>query len=91
MLDFELPMYDEDFLEAERLAQPQRLISSLLQGFSYDEQLIPAFSAICGESIEFEANAVVLLYNYRARVVASESWPAGEVRLRFMGVAEYRA
>lgn len=88
MKDFNIPSYDEDFLEAEFLENPVAAIAQLLQGFSYDDQLIPRFTAICGNETDFKASAVVLLYNYKAQI-SGKRMSAGPVQLTFMGVTQY--
>lgn len=90
MRDFDIPSYDENFREAEFLEEPSRRIRSLLHGFSYDQRIVANFEAICGEAVDFDVNAVVLLYNYYLanpnRAVAG----SGVVRLRYMGVTKYK-
>lgn len=90
MRAFSIPRYDEDFCEAERLQQPERRIRSLLQGFSYDEVITPSFARICGELVSFDANVVILLYNYRVRNPSVANVDSSYIRLQLMGVAEYR-
>ncbi|MEW6305039.1 MAG: immunity 22 family protein [Verrucomicrobiota bacterium] len=89
MRDFGIPSYDEDFREAERLGCLERSIRALLRGFSYDAQIIEKFAAICGEQIAFDANAVVLLYNFRIENPQVISAGTDAVQLRYMGVTDY--
>ena len=91
MRDFDIPSYDEDFREAERLEQPERQIRSLLEGFSYDEIIAERVAEICGDTVDFDANAVVLLYNYRVQNAHNTTAESGDIRLRLMGVIEYRS
>ncbi len=90
MRDFNIPSYDEDFREAEHLTQPGRRIHALLEGFSYEEVIAERFAHICGDAVDFDANTVILLYNYRVQhplVAVAES---KEIRLQLMGAVEYR-
>jgi hypothetical protein len=91
MRDFSIPSYDEDFREAELLSKPQRSLEALLRGFSYDSQLVEKFRAICGETINFDANAVVLLYNFRTEQPRVGRVQAEDVELQWIGTTEYVA
>lgn len=61
---FAVTHFDEDFREAS-LVGPSKQISILLDGCSYCGEIIPKFEATVGPELGFEANAVILLYNFR--------------------------
>ena len=89
MRDFDIEWWDEDFQEVVFLDGKEREVKEILRGFSYDDQLIPAFEGQVGPTLAFPVNAVVLLYNYdngSPLVTASK----GDVALCFVGVTEYR-
>lgn len=88
MQDFSIPSYDENFREAERLSEPQRNLEALLRGFSYDSQLIEKFRAICGETINYDANAVVLLYNFHVKRPQVVRFEGEDVELQWMGTTK---
>ena len=87
MLDFSLDRWDEDFREAGVLERPSSVIKDILRGCSYEGQIVPQFERLCGETIGFDANAVVLLYDYCYSGYIREA--TGPFRLRFMGIALY--
>ncbi|MFS0839055.1 immunity 22 family protein [Paenibacillus sp. 1P03SA] len=87
--DFGIGWFDEDFFEAYLVEDETSSPADLLEGCSYDEQIIPAFEAL-GLPEENDWNTVVLLYDfvyplrYRGKSAAS-----GTNRLVFAGMAEY--
>lgn len=88
MNDFGLTSWDEDFREAATLEEDIRTIAEILEGFSYDDQLIPQFEKKIGEKVEYAVNAAVLLYNFKADPKQTEV-NTEEVQLRFVGIANY--
>jgi hypothetical protein len=84
--DFGTGLYDDDFVEADMSGKPTRSLSNLLRGCSYDSIIISKFVKLCGESLPEEANAFVLLYNFRYNGSLGPAASAGgPVKLRYMG------
>jgi hypothetical protein len=63
--DFNIDYYNEDFREVEYYDEPSNDLRVLLEGFSYDEEIIPKFIELCGERLNQEANSVILLYDFQ--------------------------
>ncbi|MED0714267.1 immunity 22 family protein [Aeribacillus composti] len=57
--------YNEDFRKVEFYDEPSNDLRVLLEGFSYDEEIIPKFIEFCGDRLNQEANSVLLLYNFQ--------------------------
>jgi hypothetical protein len=63
--DFEIADFDEDYREAGILDEPKHKVEDLLQGCSYDEEVITLFKEIIDPSLKLgQFNTVILLYNY---------------------------
>ncbi|PZD93019.1 hypothetical protein DNH61_24845 [Paenibacillus sambharensis] len=86
---FEIRRYDDAVREAEYYEEASNDLSQLLEGFSYDEEIIPKFIAIEQEGLPNESNAVVLLYNFQYAGAVSESTILSNY-LRFVGAVKYR-
>ncbi len=56
--------HDQDFREVEFLGEKQKSLKVLLEGCSYDDQIIPNFIEIIDGAENIEGNTVVLLYDY---------------------------
>ena len=83
--DFGTGRYDHDFMDTA-VEKPTRSLSALLRGCSYDSIVIPKFVAMCGDLLPEEANAFVLLYNFKHNgSLGCGGDPRGAVRLRHMG------
>lgn len=63
--DFNISRYDNDFSEVEFLDDLSNNVYELIEGFSYDDIIIPYFKNILGEDLESSYNAVILLYNFK--------------------------
>lgn len=64
-VDFEIADFDEDYREAGILDEPKCKVDDLLQGCSYEEEVIPLFKKLIDPSLSLEQfNTVILLYNY---------------------------
>ncbi len=83
--DFGTGRYDHDFMDIA-IEKPTRSLSDLLRGCSYDSIVIPRFVTLCGDLLSEEANAFVLLYNFRHNGRPGPGARArGPVKLRYMG------
>ncbi|OCA83188.1 hypothetical protein A8F94_18915 [Bacillus sp. FJAT-27225] len=80
--DFFIDYYDEDFREAKFFEKPPESLEEALNGFSYDEVIVPAFE---GKYKGF-LNTAVLLYNfyYEERAEGKKS------PLLFVGTIRYK-
>lgn len=65
---FGIEFYDEDFREAENVGSCSPLIECLLAGFSYEDIIVPKFSAMIGVLVK-GFNTVILLYNFKLLVL----------------------
>mgnify|MGYP003299382018 CR=1 FL=1 len=64
--DFEIDLdeVDEDFIEGCTLSDKTDSIDELLEGFSYDYDIIPNFRNLIGEKTKSKYNTVIMVYNY---------------------------
>ncbi|MGE7685910.1 immunity 22 family protein [Peribacillus simplex] len=62
---FGLDRYDDAVREADFYDEADNSLSRLLEGFSYDDDIIPKFSSLCGAQLPSEYNVVILLYNFK--------------------------
>ncbi|MDR9797515.1 immunity 22 family protein [Aeribacillus pallidus] len=83
--DFNIDYYNEDFREIEFYDEPSNDLRVLLEGFSYDEEIIPKFIELCGERLNQEANSVILLYNFQYNGNVNE-----KNQFRFLGTVQYK-
>jgi hypothetical protein len=83
--DFGTDFYDEDFMEVWA-DEATRSLPELLRGCSYDSLIIPKFVVLCGETLPFEANSAVVLYDFRHDGTVGQHGPWNcPVKLRYMG------
>lgn len=83
--DFNIDYYNEDFREVEFYDEPSNDLRVLLEGFSYDEEIIPKFIELCGERLNQEMNSVILLYNFQYNGHVNE-----KNQFRFLGTVQYK-
>ncbi|QPA30749.1 immunity 22 family protein [Thermaerobacillus caldiproteolyticus] len=83
--DFNIDYYNEDFREVEFYDEPSNVLRFLLEGFSYDEEIIPKFIELCGERLNQEANSVILLYDFQYNGNVN-----GKNQFRFLGAVQYK-
>lgn len=63
--DFEIEEFAEDFREAGILDEPKHRIEDMLQGCSYEDEVIPLFQNLIDKTLMLETfNTVILLYNF---------------------------
>ena len=69
-----------------RREQSTRSLAELLCGCSYDSLIIPKFVELCGDVLPVEANAAVVLYDFRHYEMPGRkpSWNS-DIKLRYMG------
>ncbi|WP_027841693.1 immunity 22 family protein [Mastigocoleus testarum] len=84
---FEIDFYDEDFREAEFLAQSDNNIEGLLKGFSYDSVIIPRFAEFISP-LNQNFNTVILLFNFRYTGTV-KAWETEELYLEYFGSVSY--
>ncbi|MEO0838325.1 MAG: immunity 22 family protein [Cyanobacteria bacterium J06643_5] len=83
---FGINFYDDDFREAEFLEESYNNIDNLLEDFSYDNIIIPRFSAVISP-LQQRFNTVVLLFNFRYSGTIEE-WEE-TVYLKYFGSVSY--
>ncbi|WNF34865.1 immunity 22 family protein [Aeribacillus composti] len=83
--DFNIDYYNEDFRKVEFYDEPSNDCRVLLEGFSYDEEIIPKFIEFCGDCLNQEANSVLLLYNFQYNGNINEKH-----QFRFLGAVQYK-
>jgi hypothetical protein len=84
---FNIRFYDEGCREAEFLEESYDSLETLLEGFSYDNIIIPKFSALV-DSLTQQFNTVVLLYNFRY-IGSIWEWNNQLGSLNFFGSVSY--
>ena len=85
--DFQIDWFDEDFLEAGFKEEKTQSLRRLLTGHSDADELSNVFCALVGDTLAFQANVVVLLYDfmYDGAVKSAQS---GSVNLFFVGTVK---
>ena len=84
---FGIPYYDDGFRELLMLPSSTNQLSELIRGVSYEQQILPRFSAIeCARGEE--TNCAVLLYNIGYAGIVRD-WRTSGVHLRFYGTVPY--
>ncbi|MFT9846269.1 immunity 22 family protein [Aneurinibacillus sp. REN35] len=78
---------DEDFVEVSFRPLSSSL-TELLEGHSYWESILPALLTRIGETLPFEANTMVLLYDYVYNGGVVEAVLDG-VKLRYIGAVPF--
>ncbi|MGX7203556.1 hypothetical protein BCR22_14525 [Enterococcus plantarum] len=84
--DYKLGYYDRDLIERDWIPVKNKNIRELLEGFSYDEQLIPQF-----KNQETIYNSILLVYNYSYNKEEDKriSIVNQIYQINFVGVASY--
>ncbi|EOL45078.1 MULTISPECIES: immunity 22 family protein [Enterococcus] len=84
--DYKLGYYDRDLIERDWIPVKNKNIRELLEGFSYDEQLIPQF-----KNQETIYNSILLVYNYSYNKEEDKriSIVNQNYQINFVGVASY--
>ncbi|MGE7593543.1 immunity 22 family protein [Peribacillus frigoritolerans] len=85
---FGIDRYDDAVREADFYDEADNLLSRLLKGFSYDDEIIPEFSSLCGEQLPSEYNVVILLYNFKYEGIKKKT-TINKSDLEFLGAVEY--
>jgi hypothetical protein len=88
-MDFQIEHHDEDFRDAAYLENASRNLAELLAGISYHETVIPKFVEKYGDSVQGEANIIILLYDY-AYEGKVKSAVKGMNRIWYVGTVEYK-
>lgn len=63
--------FDEDFFECAFRTNNSCFLSELLNGCSYEEEIIPCFEQKIGGGLNMEYNAVILMYEYDYPVLST--------------------
>ncbi|OTP51688.1 hypothetical protein A5884_000883 [Enterococcus sp. 7D2_DIV0200] len=84
--DYKLGYYDRDLIERDWISVKKKNIRELLEGFSYDDQLISQF-----ENQETAYNTILLIYNYSYEKEDNKrvSITNQNYQIDFIGVASY--
>ncbi len=85
---FDIERYDDAVREAEFYDDDDNLLGRLLEGFSYDEVIIPKITSLCGEQLQSNYNAVILLYNFKYEGNKMKT-TINTSNLEFLSVVEY--
>ncbi|MFJ7928998.1 immunity 22 family protein [Peribacillus sp. NPDC096448] len=86
---FGIDRYDDAVREADFYDEvADNLLSRLLEGFSYDDDIIPKFSSLCGAQLPSEYNVVILLYNFKYEGIKKKT-TINKSDLEFLGAVEY--
>jgi Immunity protein 22 len=85
---FKVGYYNESFKESEFLEEYSDNLEYLLEGFSYEENIIPRFVDSVVNQLE-EFNAVIMLYNYDYSEEISE-YNDGSLYCKFICSVSYR-
>ncbi|WP_339220352.1 immunity 22 family protein [Paenibacillus sp. FSL H8-0332] len=81
--------YDDAVREAEYYEEVSDDLNQLLEGFSYDDEIVPRFTALVQEGLPNDINAIVLLYNFEYTGAIVEVTIQSNY-FRFLGAVEYR-
>lgn len=82
--DFHLSYYDRDLVEKDWVNVSENNIDVLLEGFSYDEEIIMKFPKILSTY-----NTIVLIYDFDYSKEELKVSNNGSGTLEFIGIAEY--
>ena len=82
--DFHLSYYDRDLVEKDWVDVSENNIDVLLEGFSYDEEIIMQFP-----KISTTYNTIVLIYDFDYSKEGLKVSNNGSGTLDFIGIAEY--
>ena len=82
--DFHLSYYDRDLVEKDWVDVSENNIDVLLEGFSYDEEIIMKF-----HKISSTYNTIVLIYDFDYSKEGLKVSNNGSGTLEFIGIAEY--
>ncbi|MEF2093309.1 immunity 22 family protein [Bacillus sp. CFBP9009] len=85
---FGIDRYDDAVREADFYDEADNLLSRLLEGFSYDDDIIPKFSSLCGAQLPSEYNVVILLYNFKYEGIKKKT-TINKSDLEFLGAVEF--
>jgi hypothetical protein len=86
---FNIRRYDDAVREAEYYEEASGDLNQLLEGFSYDDEIVPRFTALVQEGLTNDFNAIVLLYNFGYNREIVEATIQSNY-FRFLGSVEYR-
>lgn len=77
LADFDIGIddYDEDMFESDFTDNDTKSLTEMLEGCSYDEDLIPLFVEKYGEKLDSQYNAMILIYEYKyhSRITTSNN------------------
>ncbi|MED3757610.1 immunity 22 family protein [Peribacillus frigoritolerans] len=85
---FGIDRYDDAVREADFYDETDNSLSRLLEGFSYDEDIIPKFSSLCGAQLPSQYNVVILLYNFKYEGIKKKT-TINNSNLEFLGAVKY--
>ncbi|GGE63226.1 immunity 22 family protein [Priestia taiwanensis] len=85
---FDIERYDDAVREAEFYDEADNSISRLLEGYSYDDIIIPRILSLCGDDLQKNFNAVILLYNFKYEGI-KKNITIDTSDLEFVGTVEY--
>lgn len=86
---FGIRRYDDAVREAEYYEEASNNLNQLLEGFSYDDEIVPRFTAFVQEGLTNDFNTVVLLYNFMYTEELLEATIQSNY-FRFLGALEYQ-
>ncbi|MFF2484324.1 immunity 22 family protein [Paenibacillus sp. NPDC058071] len=86
---FEIIRYDDATIEAEYYETASNDLNQLLEGFSYDDEIVTRFEELVQVGLPNDINSVVLLYNFKYTGEIFEATFQSNY-LRFLGTVEYQ-
>ncbi|BBW97522.1 immunity 22 family protein [Geobacillus icigianus] len=83
--EFKIEYYDEDFKETHFYNEPSQSFENLLEGFSYDNVIIPKFLNLNNGDLIEKVNSIVLLYDFKYDGTVKETR-----NLKYIGSVDYK-
>ncbi len=87
--DGDFDEYDEGCREIAFYEKGSETLESCLREFSYSEQFVEKVMESVGNDAAAETNAVVILFNYRAKLNGKREAASRGVHLRFIDTMQY--
>ncbi len=84
--EFKIESYNVDMREVEYIDNEENNLIKLLEGFSYDEKVIPNIVNKSGEIIPFKINSLILLYDFKYEL----SNIPEKSKVKFIGYVKYK-
>ncbi len=83
--DYEITKYDPDKMESDWIEVRCNSINELLEGFSYDDIIIPQFSEVINSKNIQKYNSIILIYDFEYIKMGSQG-----KEIEYIGCAELK-